>query len=151
MRALTPFTFVASTLRLNRRGVAAAEFALIAPLMGMLFLGLFHVGNAVHEMLLLQQALRVGAAYAMSFPTQIGADDSPSTPNNGIVLAIEQALPSTWLPTGPTTPYVTVSPPIPLPCVLPAPCRIIQLSATLNDAWLSTTGLNVVTYVIRVQ
>jgi Flp pilus assembly protein TadG len=82
-------------LRRNASGIAAAEFALIAPVMVTLLLSTYDVGNAVQQQLQLQQALRAAGQYAMSFPTQTGGLAST---NNGIVLAVQQALPTTLLP-----------------------------------------------------
>ncbi len=83
---------VVRALRRNRRGVAAAEFAMIASVMLTLLLGVYDVGNAIQERLQLEQAVRAGAEYALSWPNQ----------TSGIETAITNALP--W-----TTPTVSVS------------------------------------------
>ena len=130
----------------DRRAVAAVEFAIIASFLLMLLLGLYDIGNAVHERLLLQQALRAGGQYAMAFPDQTGDTDSP---DNGIVQAIEQALPANG--TG-----VTIATPVMSPEAGSGPPYYITLGATRPySAFLPfLRGLlteNAASYVVRVQ
>jgi Flp pilus assembly protein TadG len=74
-----------------RGGVAGAEFALVAPVFVLLLLSVYDIGNAVHQRLLLQQALSAGGQYAVSFPTQTG---NLGSTNDGILAAVQQALPA---------------------------------------------------------
>lgn len=74
------------TLRRNCRGIAAAEFALIAPVMLTMMFGLYDIGNAIQIRLQLEQAVRAGGQFALSWPDQAG----------GISAAIKAALPPTW-------------------------------------------------------
>ena len=161
MRALARLRSVVPATAQDRRGVAAVEFALIMPVLVTLLFGVYHIGNAVHEMLLLQQALRAGGLYALSFPTQLGADLLPTTPNNGILLAIQEALPAGWTAnaagTAGWTPTVNLTPPALTKTACPAGphtpphCVTVTLNALLTDAWLSALNMNSVSYVIRVQ
>ncbi len=135
----------------NCRGVAAAEFALIAPAILTLMLAAYDIGNAVQERMQLEQAVRAGAQYALSWP-----DDT-----QGITNAINYALP--WTPT-----TINVS----LACwcwsssagetesSCPATCpngsvnrSYVTLTATNNATpflFSAVTG-NSATYVVRVQ
>lgn len=51
-----------------RRGVSLTEFALIAPVLCLLVMGSFDVGNAIQQSLKLEAAARAGAQYAFSRP-----------------------------------------------------------------------------------
>ncbi|MFC4167051.1 TadE/TadG family type IV pilus assembly protein [Teichococcus aestuarii] len=51
-----------------RRGVSLTEFALIAPVLCLLVMGSFDVGNAIQQSLQLEAAARAGAQYAFSRP-----------------------------------------------------------------------------------
>lgn len=84
-------------LRRDRRGVAAAEFTLIASVMLTVLLGVYDVGNAVQERMQLEQALRAGAQYALSWPDQ----------TSQIEAAISAALPANW-----TNASITVGAPV---------------------------------------
>ncbi|MDJ0391285.1 pilus assembly protein [Roseomonas sp. E05] len=70
-------------LRACRRGVSALEFALVAPVLALMALGGFDLGNAVLQNLRLEAAARAGAQYAFTRPTD-GA---------GITAAIRANLP----------------------------------------------------------
>jgi len=115
------------------------EFGLVGSVLATLMLGTYQIGNGVAEITVMQQALFAGSLYAIMFPTQTGASRAT---NDGIVLAIQAALPTTMVyPVTVTTPSVlSVSSP-----------RTIQLSASITDPWLVALGLNTVTYVVRVQ
>ena len=108
--------------------------------MASLLLSTYDIGNAVQQQLQLEQALRAAGQYAMSFPTQTGGLNST---NNGIVLAIQQALPANLLPS--LTPTATAT-------ANPGPSYIIKLSATLtySSFLLPITNLSA-SYVVRVQ
>lgn len=70
----------------DRRGVAALEFSVIALFMVTLMLAAYDLGNAAQEQIQLQQAVRAGGQYAMSFPTDTA----------GIQSAVTNALPNGW-------------------------------------------------------
>jgi Flp pilus assembly protein TadG len=126
------FGWVRWIIQCGRRGVAALEFALIAPVLILLLLGVYDIGNAVDEQMVMQQALRAAGQYAMSFPEN----------NNGILAAIQQGYPSGWTgvtstvtgPSGNAPPYYVT-----LQASLTFPSLILPLPATT------------VTYVVRVQ
>jgi Flp pilus assembly protein TadG len=74
-------------LRADRRGVAAAEFAMVATVMLLFVLAIVDIGGSIQQRLVLQQAVRAAGQYAQSFPTQ----------TDGIQKAVQAALPSGWL------------------------------------------------------
>lgn len=76
----------ACRIRSDRRGVAAAEFALVATALLIFVLAILDIGGAVYQRMVLQQAARAGGQYAISFPTQ----------SAGIKSVIQSALPSAW-------------------------------------------------------
>jgi Flp pilus assembly protein TadG len=155
MRMLARIKLPVQALRHDRRAVAAAEFALIVPVLVTLLLGVFEIGNAVHQQLVLQQALRAGGLYALSFPTQTG-EISPA--NNGILLAIQAALPPSWTmnvaaaPLGTTNATVTatLSGGPPYFVKLTASVPYVPVSALL-PIFPSTYTENKASYEIRVQ
>ncbi len=53
----------------ERRGIAAAEFALLAPVAILVFLSAYDVGRAMWRSQQLETAARVGAQYAFANPT----------------------------------------------------------------------------------
>ncbi|MFC0408551.1 TadE/TadG family type IV pilus assembly protein [Roseomonas elaeocarpi] len=55
--------------RIGRRGIAAVEFALVAPVMILLLLGGFDLANAFAQSMRLQSAAQAGAQYAAAYPT----------------------------------------------------------------------------------
>jgi len=69
-----------SSFYASHGGVAAIEFAIIAPLLSLILLGLVDYGMAVFHRMELQSAVRAGAQYAL-------IKDSNSTSINGVVLA----------------------------------------------------------------
>lgn len=73
------------SLRRDRRGVAAVEFGVIAAALVVLLLGVFDLGTAIHNTLVLRQAIRAGALYALYY------HDTP-----GIQQTIEASMPSSW-------------------------------------------------------
>jgi Flp pilus assembly protein TadG len=75
----------------DRRGVSAIEFAIIAPIMVTLMLGAYDVGNAALQQIRLQEAVRSGGAYAISWPTDL----------SGIQTAVSDALPAGMTLTNP--------------------------------------------------
>jgi Flp pilus assembly protein TadG len=79
----------------NRRGAAAAEFALIGSVLLTLVLGIYDVGMSVYQQMVIQEALRSGAHFAMSFPTH----------TTKIKDLVTSALPTSWQ----DDPSVTVS------------------------------------------
>jgi Flp pilus assembly protein TadG len=152
MTGLTQLVILVRALRSNRSGVAAAEFALIAPVMLILLLGVYDIGNAIQQRLQLEQAVRAGAQYALSWPDQI----------SGIKAAITAALPSSWNATvdanychsGTSPASSPASPSCPAAtCSGSTTETLVTLCAsTTSTAFLfpSVAG-NSVTYVIRVQ
>ncbi len=82
----------------DRRGVSALELALLGPLLVLLMLGTLDVGTVMQQSLLLRQAVRAGALYAVQWPTD----------TTGMANAISAALPSGVNATvaTPTTSYV---------------------------------------------
>lgn len=145
MAATTRWKSIILGLRRDARGVAAAEFALIAPILAALLFGVFNIGNLVYQQSVLQQALRAGGLYALSFPTQTGALNSP---NSGIAMAIMQALPPTWTDANPTA-VLSPAPPA-------GPPYYITMTVTRPYAWFQSaipTALAgpTTSYVVRVQ
>lgn len=53
-------------LRLGRRGVAVAEFAVVAPVMVLLLLGTVDVANMLQTSIRLERAARAGAQFAVA-------------------------------------------------------------------------------------
>ncbi|MBY0333970.1 MAG: pilus assembly protein [Acetobacteraceae bacterium] len=51
-----------------RRGVAATEFAVLAPVLGLIALGAYDFGNAVQTSIRLDRAVRTGAQHAVLQP-----------------------------------------------------------------------------------
>ena len=52
-----------------RRGAIAVEFALIAPVLAALVVGMFEYFGATHQAMQLASAARAGAEYALSYPS----------------------------------------------------------------------------------
>jgi Flp pilus assembly protein TadG len=78
-------------LHRDRRGVSALEFAIIASIMVTLMFGAYDLGNAAMHQIQLQQAVRLGGAYAMNRPTDVA----------GIRAAVASAVPADWTLTNP--------------------------------------------------
>jgi Flp pilus assembly protein TadG len=70
MKRVAKLATALRSVRQSGRGIAAAEFALIAPVMILLLFGLYDIGNAIQDRMQLQQALRAGGQFALSFPDQ---------------------------------------------------------------------------------
>lgn len=68
----------------DRHGIAAVEFALVAPILVILMLGTYDLGNAAQQQIALQAAVQVGGAYAVHLP------DDPT----GVQAAVTAALPA---------------------------------------------------------
>jgi Flp pilus assembly protein TadG len=78
----------------SRHGIAAAEFALVAPVMILILLSIYDVGRAVWRTTQLETAARVGAQYAFANPTD----------SAGITSRVQASLPGwTGLTISPTT------------------------------------------------
>lgn len=71
-----------STLIKDERGASAVEFALVAPILILLFAGIFDVGRAVYVSIPLQEAAHEGAVFA-SF--------NPGAPGQTVQRVIESA------------------------------------------------------------
>jgi Flp pilus assembly protein TadG len=70
----------------DQRGMSALEFALAALVLVPMIMAAADLGYMAEQQIQLQQALRAGGQYAMSFPTDI----------TGIKNAVVNALPSNW-------------------------------------------------------
>lgn len=87
----------------DRRGVAAAEFSIVAVLMLVLAIAAYDIGGAVAQYMRLAEAVRAGGQYALSYPTQLTSASScpatslssPAAPTSA-ACAMTQALPSGW-------------------------------------------------------
>jgi len=75
----------------DQRGVSAIEFAFIAPIILMMMLGAYDLGNAAQQQIDLQEAVRSGGAYAMNHSTDV----------SGIQTIVTNSLPSGWPLTNP--------------------------------------------------
>jgi Flp pilus assembly protein TadG len=127
----------------DKHGVAALEFAIVAPVLIAMALSAYDIGNAVQQRMLLQQALRAGGQYAVSFPVQTNIDGSLDT--NDIAQAVNQALPTGWLPQNPT---VTFSP---NPGSGPPYYVAITASRPFSPLLLTVIPDTAGSYVVRVQ
>lgn len=72
-------------LRHDRRGVAALEFGVLATVLVPLLLAVFDLGNQIYQTLVLRQAVRAGALYALYYHDTAGIQHT-----------IEASLPSGW-------------------------------------------------------
>lgn len=63
-------------MRIGNRGVAAAEFALVAPVLVLLLLGTFDVATLMQTSIRLERAARSGAQFAMANSTDMAAIQS---------------------------------------------------------------------------
>lgn len=72
-------------LRHDRRGVAALEFGMLATLLVPVMLAVLDTGNQVYQTLVLRQAVRAGALYALYYHDTAG-----------IRQTIESSIPSGW-------------------------------------------------------
>jgi hypothetical protein len=73
-------------LQHDRRGVSAIEFAMIALMTVSITFAGYDLGNAAHQQIRLQEAVRLAGAYAGHWPTDIA----------GIRAAVTGALPAEW-------------------------------------------------------
>jgi Flp pilus assembly protein TadG len=111
--------------RKPRGGTAAMEFALVAPIMVLLFMAAFDLGNAAQQLIVLNQAVRAGGVYANSFPTD----------TTGITNAVTNALPSDWAGS------VTLNNPAMAACPGLAASLCITINASRANTPLLTTGI----------
>jgi Flp pilus assembly protein TadG len=89
------FRRVAAALR-DRRGVSAIEFGVIVPVIVVIVLGTYDIGNLVRVRMKLAEAAFAGGQYAVAFPMD----------TDGIARTVKAALPAGWTGvriTGPTT------------------------------------------------
>jgi Flp pilus assembly protein TadG len=153
----------ARALRANRAGVAAAEFALIAPVMVALLLGVYDIGNAIQQRLQLEQAVRAGAQYALSWPDELTSSESGV---NSIQAAVSAALPSSWTNAtvnasychssgdGTTTTSSQTSSSCPPTCGSASTTETYVTICATNPStpfYFSAVAANSATYVVRVQ
>lgn len=135
-----------STRRLGRRGVAASELAVLAPVLALLMFGAADVAQVMQSSLRLERAARTGAQYAIANPSDLAAV-------RGAVLA---ALPGV---TGATVPMPVQScecNAVPVACS--ATCagglmRVITITATqsLSPVLLTDRRQGVGSAVVRVR
>lgn len=83
---MTRFLWRKQSAHGDRRGSVAVEFAFILPVVATMLIGLYDIGYAVQQRLMLQQAVRAGGQFALSFPTL------PA----GMMQSIQNALPPEW-------------------------------------------------------
>lgn len=119
-------TGMLTRLRSCRRGVSLVEFALIAPVVCLLVMGGFDVGNAIQQSLRLEAAAQAGAQYAFSRPTD----------SAGMVAAIRANLPG-WSD-------ITVPSPV-------AACRCDDGAAVACSGGVCSTGTPAMYLSIRVS
>jgi Flp pilus assembly protein TadG len=156
MRRISQFAEMLRVVRQDRRGVAAAEFAMIVPVFLIMLLATYDIGNYVLQQMQLQQALRAGGQYALSFPTQY----------SGMESAITAALPSglqttVTFPSSPTASCVCWSSGGSTPVACSASCAsgttkqsTLTLTAQLpySPFMFATLGTTISgTYVVRFQ
>ena len=72
-------------IRRDRRGVAALEFGVLATILVPMMLAVFDMGYATYQTIVLRQAVRAGALYALYYHDTAG-----------IQRTIESSMPSTW-------------------------------------------------------
>lgn len=101
---------------LGERGAAAVEFALVAPVLILLLLGIFEFGRAFHTQTALSAAAREGARYMAIHDDASGATE--------VTIAAAPSLPL-------TAGAVTVSPGS---CT---PESTVTVTASLNHTWLT--------------
>jgi Flp pilus assembly protein TadG len=77
------------TVTLGRRGMAALEFALAAPLVVLVFGAVYDLGRAIDQTIRLANAVRAGAQYAIAYPDQTTCTE----PANCIETIIRRTLP----------------------------------------------------------
>jgi Flp pilus assembly protein TadG len=103
-----------SNVGVDRSGVSALEFAIVAPILVTGFLMAFDLGSMAQQTIWLTQATRTGGQYAMMVPTAT---------TNMIAAAVSNALPG-W--------SVTVA-------VAPTPCavsRCVKIDVTMPYTFL---------------
>jgi Flp pilus assembly protein TadG len=112
-----------------RRGAAALEFGIIAPVLILLLAGLVDLGGAMQQAIRLENAARAGAQYAMSFPQDTA----------GIRTATTAAL-------GGTTATVQVQPPF---CACPGGSSVTPVACTGTPCDGAPAGIYVQVTVTR--
>ncbi len=125
-RALRPKATLRALLRLRRRGVAAVEFALAAPILLLLVLAAVDFGWGFYDGLQVQGAASAGAQYASMHAWDSGA----------ITTAVETATPLGTLVGLGRDPTTNLQTPIQV-CACPTASSGLNISATLPDF---TTG-----------
>ena len=138
---------------IDRRGVSAIEFAIIAPVALMLMLGAYDLGNAAQQQIALQEAVRTGGQYVLRTPP------TSSTALTAVQTAVTGALPSGW--TLSSAPSVGCScNGVSYSCTsLPSPCGspfLVTIAATKSysalEPWVTAAIPNLsATYVTRIR
>lgn len=137
----------------DRKGVAALEFSVIASFMITLMMGAYELGNAAQQQVALQSAVRAGAAYAATHPTD----------TTGIITVVTNALPGWTFSAGPsiacgclnTATGATSTTPCSAPvCTTDAKTVTVSAStayASLTSLFANAIPSNTASYVVRFQ
>lgn len=88
------------TLFRDSRCVAAVEFALISPTLIMAFAGTVDLGNAIYTRSKLEQALSVGANYALKNAGQVNATNGATLASTLALLVSKSNCPTAGCPSG---------------------------------------------------
>jgi len=80
----------------SRRGIAAAEFALIAPIMVVCLVAVYDLGRALQQQIRLNQAVEAGGMFAIYFPA-----------NSAGMTSVVSAAVSSWTNVSVATPSTT--------------------------------------------
>jgi len=78
----------------DRRGMSALELVLVAAVLAPAIIAVVDIGNAAQQQIELQQALRAGGQYAMTFPADPSNTSNVNSAN--IKTVVTAALPSNW-------------------------------------------------------
>jgi len=82
------------SVRRHRGGVAAVEFALIAPILLACLAGVYDLGAALQAHIHLQQAVRAGGLYATSYPpADVASAAANSAFSTSLISAVKAAAP----------------------------------------------------------
>jgi Flp pilus assembly protein TadG len=138
---------------IDRRGVSAIEFAIIAPVMLTLMLHVYDLGNAAQQQITLQEAVRAGGQYALHYPP------TSTTAVTAVQTAVTGALPAGWSLSNAASITCSCSA-ISYSCTsLPSPCTspfVVAITATKSYTALEPTVAAAIpnltaTYVTRIR